>query len=612
MAFNDFLNFFKNFNSPASGAQEEELDPLLNPQPLPDARSIQGLGDLLPYLQEGVGAVSGNIETGLENLLPPDITPPGASAASLPIPGASLVKQIPQAIVGASVAGAGAVGTLSLANELVGPDFESDKKKEERVDMLEKLRLQNVDKGALPGTLADQIKMASIDSQNQREILTPQENESPKDHISRVLNKDSGDSQLLQNLGRQFAEASQTGPGQALTDTLKEMVGVDVRDLADRRGLKTIDEMLDKSNTLLNERMEDRPERTERLRQLRAKLENPEVMSTGEKAAFVLAAAVPLIAAAVTKRKINPQAINSLANMATARENEIRASNQRNLTNVLLSEKALDESDSRLIADFARVAGIGKDRTGLVGLRQQVIGSAIKNVETLSDTDAFGQPVAFDTNPAERKTAGLAIQSDLVNARINRLEEQFEEQFAASNTRLARFKLSDYLPTVGNEVRLQLPNEGIPDELRSLLNAQLEFMTLTLRKESGAAISVGEFVNQEQRFFITPGDDPETIGQKRLLRQRAIDSFRTEAGAGAMAEGRKIFLESLVAPQLKEMGGRIIPVQTPKGTVNMVSIPDGAGGFRVGAVEKLAELLLQNNQFDVDEAKDVEDLIKGF
>jgi hypothetical protein len=60
--------------------------------------------------------------------------------------------------------------------------------------------------------------------------------------------------------------------------------------------------------------------------------------------------------------------------------------------------------------------------------------------------------------------------------------------------------------------------------------ARLDFIAAVLRKESGAAISAGEFVTEEKRYFPQPGDSPQVIAQKRQARATALATLSTEAG----------------------------------------------------------------------------------
>lgn len=75
----------------------------------------------------------------------------------------------------------------------------------------------------------------------------------------------------------------------------------------------------------------------------------------------------------------------------------------------------------------------------------------------------------------------------------------------------------------------------LPKELQSsarLANEQAErnFVNSILRRESGAAISEAEFKNAEQQYFPRPGDDANTIAQKKANRLQAMAGLQAEAG----------------------------------------------------------------------------------
>jgi hypothetical protein len=67
--------------------------------------------------------------------------------------------------------------------------------------------------------------------------------------------------------------------------------------------------------------------------------------------------------------------------------------------------------------------------------------------------------------------------------------------------------------------------------------AKLNFITAILRKESGAAISAGEFANEDKKYFPQAGDSAEVVKQKRNARELAIRAMRVQAGPGAKEIG---------------------------------------------------------------------------
>lgn len=78
--------------------------------------------------------------------------------------------------------------------------------------------------------------------------------------------------------------------------------------------------------------------------------------------------------------------------------------------------------------------------------------------------------------------------------------------------------------------------------------AQRNFVNATLRQESGAAISQGEWDNAKKQYFPQPGDDASVIEQKRKNREQVIGGFKTSAGrdgAAPIAPAQSSMRESL-------------------------------------------------------------------
>lgn len=71
-----------------------------------------------------------------------------------------------------------------------------------------------------------------------------------------------------------------------------------------------------------------------------------------------------------------------------------------------------------------------------------------------------------------------------------------------------------------------IANQFVSNDIRQLRQAERDFATAILRRESGAAISTGEFNTVEAQYFPRPGDDAQTIAQKTALRDTAINSFK--------------------------------------------------------------------------------------
>ena len=97
---------------------------------------------------------------------------------------------------------------------------------------------------------------------------------------------------------------------------------------------------------------------------------------------------------------------------------------------------------------------------------------------------------------------------------------------------------------------------GQSPEEQSLLQAKRNFITAVLRKESGAAISAGEFKTEEQKYFPQLGDSPQVIKQKADARELAIKAMKIQAGPGA----RNIVEQ----PQKLKVDPKLLEFMTPE------------------------------------------------
>jgi hypothetical protein len=77
---------------------------------------------------------------------------------------------------------------------------------------------------------------------------------------------------------------------------------------------------------------------------------------------------------------------------------------------------------------------------------------------------------------------------------------------------------------------LPLGNYALSPEYRQYDQAKRDFINATLRQESGAVIADSEFANGERQYFPQPGDDPQTIAQKKENRRIAMIAIRQASG----------------------------------------------------------------------------------
>jgi hypothetical protein len=141
---------------------------------------------------------------------------------------------------------------------------------------------------------------------------------------------------------------------------------------------------------------------------------------------------------------------------------------------------------------------------------------------TQTEASALGKTPEKPPTEAQGKDLTYANRADQANVFIKNLESEVTKanpiQFSAE--RLAE-------PTT-------IGNTFVSDTIRQVSQAERNFLTALLRRESGATISPSEFAVASKQYFPRPGDDQQTLKQKAQNRQTAIDSFRQSAGsAGA-------------------------------------------------------------------------------
>lgn len=102
---------------------------------------------------------------------------------------------------------------------------------------------------------------------------------------------------------------------------------------------------------------------------------------------------------------------------------------------------------------------------------------------------------------------------------------------------------------------------GPSGEQQQVDQARRNFISAVLRKESGAAIGVNEYANEERKYFPQIGDTQKTIEQKQEARRLAIKALEAQAGPSGTRQINKI---------VNEMG-----TSGTGGVVDFNSLPSG-------------------------------------
>jgi len=100
-------------------------------------------------------------------------------------------------------------------------------------------------------------------------------------------------------------------------------------------------------------------------------------------------------------------------------------------------------------------------------------------------------------------------------------------------------------------------------DARRQIQTELDFLAPLLRLESGAAISVGEYLSYGNRFFERRGDDAKTIAEKEASRRQAMENARSSSGSAPIPNIVKPNYPPAIANKaapskdaIKEVGGK--------------------------------------------------------
>lgn len=126
-------------------------------------------------------------------------------------------------------------------------------------------------------------------------------------------------------------------------------------------------------------------------------------------------------------------------------------------------------------------------------------------------------PYALPGKPTESQSKDAGFASRMVEShnQITGLEGVGTDKKQA---------MAGSVPYIGNQIS--------SPEKQKFEQAKRNFVTAILRKESGAAISAGEFETEEKKYFPQVGDSPDVIKQKREARELAIEGVMAGAGSG--------------------------------------------------------------------------------
>jgi hypothetical protein len=213
--------------------------------------------------------------------------------------------------------------------------------------------------------------------------------------------------------------------------------------------------------------------------------------------------------------------------------------------------KALDAADLEI-----------KSLTDLARLRQQDKVAERRHRETLAKMEHKEQnPV---TKQNQHAAAGFATRAEQAENVFNELAQLGHDPttLGSATQRLGLF-----------------PEAWKSGTSKRQAQAENNFVTAVLRKESGATISPAEFEMAEKLYFPRAGDDPATLAQKAETRRAALASLKAEGGPALQSVSTQ--LAGLPQAQLPVQPGTGLIPNAQAGQEAMVKVVNGRTYIKV-------------------------------
>lgn len=205
----------------------------------------------------------------------------------------------------------------------------------------------------------------------------------------------------------------------------------------------------------------------------------------------------------------------------------------------------------------------GEDKKGIVSRRTIPISDAVGFVKPENSAPTSGNQYSYDSYLAQAGNIGLkgkdakdwakdmatqaytgfkntdqsasytaynkmAPEEEAYDATIEGMSDQELQDYADKNGYISS-KLMAYDPDT--KLTASLINEYVADPTqRQLILQQARWVGAKLRKESGAAISVGEYLTEGQEFWPQSGDDAQTIKDKESARKNIVKGLYDTMG----------------------------------------------------------------------------------
>ncbi len=145
--------------------------------------------------------------------------------------------------------------------------------------------------------------------------------------------------------------------------------------------------------------------------------------------------------------------------------------------------------------------------------------------------DVLKQKAAMDPFGLKRASAENAVKPK----EYEMAAAGFGKRMEGADKKLQNLLQSGFDPSSMNAqaqgAMLMGPLESFKDpKLKAYEQAKRDFISAILRKESGAAISAGEYVEEGKKYFPQPGDGPDVLQQKTESRAQALANMQAQSG----------------------------------------------------------------------------------
>lgn len=144
------------------------------------------------------------------------------------------------------------------------------------------------------------------------------------------------------------------------------------------------------------------------------------------------------------------------------------------------------------------------------------------------------QAIARANAAAKSGSAGLTGEEDFSTAGYAKRMADSKKYIDAFEKTMV--KQGSKLPTANQIIDFRakgkLPNEFQGEGWRRYMQAQEDYVTANLRKESGAAISDDEFIRESSKYFAKPGDGADVLTQKKQSRDTSTEALKLASKGG--------------------------------------------------------------------------------